>query len=56
MNSKGRDVLGKCVESKRKVAKKYFGKLPEEDLENLIEIYEKVYLLCVRKVKVTCKC
>lgn len=39
---KGKEVLGKCVESRRKVAKKYFGKLPEEDFEKLIEIYEKV--------------
>lgn len=38
----GKEILGKCTESRRKVAMKYFGKLPESDIEKLIEIYEKV--------------
>ena len=39
---KGKDILGKCIESRRKVAAKYFGKLSESDIEKLIEIYEKL--------------
>jgi DNA-binding MarR family transcriptional regulator len=39
---KGEEILKKCIEGRRKVASKYFGKLPEEDLEKMIEIYEKV--------------
>lgn len=42
---KGKDILGKCTESRRKVAMKYFGKLSESDLEKLVEIYEKVLLI-----------
>lgn len=38
----GREVLRKCTEGRRKVASKYFGQLPREDMEKLIEIYEKV--------------
>lgn len=39
---KGKGILEKCIESRRKVAAKYFGKLSESDMEKLIEIYEKV--------------
>lgn len=39
---KGKDILGKCMEGRRKVAMKYFGQLPEEDIEKLVEIYEKI--------------
>lgn len=39
---KGKDILEKCIEGRRKVALKYFGRLPEEDIQKLIEIYEKV--------------
>ncbi|OPZ71519.1 MAG: putative HTH-type transcriptional regulator YusO [Firmicutes bacterium ADurb.Bin456] len=38
----GDDVVRRCMEGRKKVAIKYFGQLPEEDLEKLIEIYEKV--------------
>lgn len=43
--TQGKDVLGKCESGRRKVAMKYFGKLPEEDIEKLIEIYEKLITL-----------
>jgi MarR family transcriptional regulator, organic hydroperoxide resistance regulator len=39
---KGREILGKCLESRRQVAVKYFGQLTETDLQKLLEIYEKV--------------
>jgi DNA-binding MarR family transcriptional regulator len=39
---KGREMLGKCIESRRQVAVKYFGQLTETDLQKLLEIYEKV--------------
>ncbi|BAF60968.1 transcriptional regulator [Pelotomaculum thermopropionicum SI] len=39
---KGRDILEKCVEGRRKVAAKYFGRIPESDIKKLIEIYEKI--------------
>jgi len=39
---KGIDILSRCLESRKKVANKYFGRLPEGDIEKLIEIYEKV--------------
>jgi len=39
---KGREILGRCIESRKKVAAKYFGRLPGEDIEKLVEIYEKV--------------
>jgi DNA-binding MarR family transcriptional regulator len=39
---KGREILGKCIESRRQVAVKYFGQLTEADLQKLLEIYEKV--------------
>lgn len=42
VTDKGREVLRKCMEGRRKVASKYFGQLPQEDMEKLIEIYEKV--------------
>lgn len=38
----GREILGKCIESRRQVAVKYFGVLTEADLQKLLEIYEKV--------------
>ena len=38
----GADVVRRCVEGRKKVAEKYFGQLPEKDMEKLIEIYEKV--------------
>ena len=38
----GADVMRRCLEGRRKVAEKYFGQIPEEDMEKLIEIYEKV--------------
>jgi len=45
---KGREILMQCVEVRRNVAIKYFGRLPEEDIQKLIEIYEKV-LTVMRK-------
>lgn len=38
----GREILERCIQGRRTVATKYFGQLPEEDIEKLIEIYEKV--------------
>jgi DNA-binding MarR family transcriptional regulator len=38
----GADVVMRCMEGRKKVAVKYFGQLPEKDMEKLIEIYEKV--------------
>lgn len=40
--SKGKRVLDKCIDGRRKVSVKFFGQLPEGDLEKLVEIYEKV--------------
>ncbi len=42
---KGKEILGRCVEGRKRVAVKYFSRLPEEDLEKLIEIYEKIISL-----------
>lgn len=42
---KGREILVKCMEGRRKVAIKYFGKLPVEDIQKLVEIYEKVLVM-----------
>ncbi len=39
---KGKEILGRCIESRRQVAAKYFGRLSDQDLEKLLEIYEKV--------------
>jgi DNA-binding MarR family transcriptional regulator len=39
---KGREIMERCIESRRDVAVKYFGRLPAEDLKKLLEIYEKV--------------
>jgi DNA-binding MarR family transcriptional regulator len=39
---KGREIMERCIESRRDVAIKYFGQLPAEDLKKLLEIYEKV--------------
>lgn len=38
----GAEVMRRCMEGRRKVAEKYFGQLPEEDMQKLVEIYEKV--------------
>jgi DNA-binding MarR family transcriptional regulator len=46
----GADVVKRCMEGRKKVAIKYFGRLPEKDVEKLIEIYEKV-LTMVRSEK-----
>ncbi len=40
--SKGKRVLDKCIDARRKVSVKFFGQLPKEDLEKLVEIYERV--------------
>lgn len=40
--AKGKEILAGCIEGRRRVAVKYFGQLPEKDLEKLLEIYEKV--------------
>ncbi len=42
VTDKGREVLASCVQGRRRVAIKYFGQLPEKDLENLLEVYEKI--------------
>ncbi|MFX4262635.1 MarR family winged helix-turn-helix transcriptional regulator [Pelotomaculum propionicicum] len=39
---KGKEILSRCIEGRRQVAIKYFGQLPDQDLEKLLEIYEKV--------------
>lgn len=39
---KGKEILDRCIEGRRQVAIKYFGQLPDQDLEKLLEIYEKV--------------
>jgi DNA-binding MarR family transcriptional regulator len=39
---KGREILARCIEGRRQVAIKCFGRLPEDDLQKLLEIYEKV--------------
>ena len=45
VTDKGKEILKTCAESRRKVAAKYLGQLPEADLERLIEIYEKILAL-----------
>ena len=40
--AKGKEILAGCIESRRQVYAKYFGRLPEKDLKKLLEIYEKV--------------
>lgn len=42
---KGKEILDKCIEGRKKVAVKYFSQLPEEDTKKLIEIYEKILLM-----------
>lgn len=38
----GKETLKSCMEKRKSVGNKYFGKLPVEDLEKLVEIYEKI--------------
>lgn len=39
---KGKEILARCMDGRRQVAAKYFGQLSDEDLEKLLEIYERV--------------
>ncbi len=41
---KGKEILARCMEGRKQVAAKYFGQLSDEDLEKLLEIYEKVLI------------
>ncbi len=40
--ARGKEILANCIEARRKVSNKYFGQLTVEDMEKLVEIYEKV--------------
>lgn len=42
LTPEGKEILDLCQDTRRKVVKKYFGQLPESDLEKLIEIYNKI--------------
>jgi len=42
LTPEGRRVLGLCQEGRQKVAMKYFGQLPDEDLEKLVAVFEKL--------------
>lgn len=42
LTREGRRVVGLCQEGRQKVAVKYFGQLPDEDLERLVAIFEKL--------------
>ncbi len=39
---KGKETMRSCMEGRKKVAEKYFSKLPEEDIQKLIDIYDKI--------------
>ncbi len=42
VTEKGKDILARCDAGRIEVAKRYFGQLPESDIEKLIEVNEKV--------------
>jgi len=42
LTQKGLEMVKKCLESRLRVVERYFGQLPEEDLEKLMEICTKV--------------
>jgi len=48
----GKETLVNCIESRRKVSSKYFGQLSVEDMEKLVEIYEKVLTMMRSEEKV----
>lgn len=41
---KGKETLSKCIDGRRQVAAKYFGMLTDDDLEKLLEIYQRVLI------------
>ncbi|MCG9968309.1 MarR family transcriptional regulator [Pelotomaculum terephthalicicum JT] len=42
LTEEGENTVANCRKSRAKVVEKYVGQLPEEDLERLIQIYEKI--------------
>ncbi len=48
LTPRGRDVVHSCLNTRRRVMEKYLGQLPEEDLEQLLRIYEKLLSILER--------
>lgn len=42
---KGEETMESCMEGRKKVVEKYFSRLPEEDLQKLIDVYEKILFM-----------
>ncbi|ACV64819.1 transcriptional regulator, MarR family [Desulfofarcimen acetoxidans DSM 771] len=42
LTPKGNDILGTCLSARRQVVQRYLRQLPEEDIEKLLDIYEKL--------------
>lgn len=47
----GEEVLQSCVAGRKRIMEKYLGQLPEEDLVQLVNIYEKLFALIRQEEK-----
>ncbi|MHB8987133.1 MAG: MarR family winged helix-turn-helix transcriptional regulator, partial [Eubacteriales bacterium] len=45
LTDEGEEILQECRESRNKIIGKYFSRLPEGDIEKLIEIYERLMII-----------
>ncbi|WP_066633928.1 MarR family winged helix-turn-helix transcriptional regulator [Desulfolucanica intricata] len=43
LTPRGKELLDSCLAVRYRISKKYLGQLPEEDIEQLVHIYEKLY-------------
>ncbi|MEW5952347.1 MAG: MarR family transcriptional regulator [Bacillota bacterium] len=48
LTDEGSGILSDCEEARRQVVDRYFTQLPEEDLQELLRIYEKLYEIVLR--------
>ncbi|MDQ0285073.1 DNA-binding MarR family transcriptional regulator [Desulfofundulus luciae] len=49
LTPRGEEVVRSCVAAKRRVMERYWGQLPEEDLEQLVCILEKLLVITSRE-------
>lgn len=49
LTQEGYEILALCQQSRKKIVEKYFGQLPEKDIESLVVIYEKLLAIMKRE-------
>jgi DNA-binding MarR family transcriptional regulator len=49
LTPKGEEAVRSCLVVRRRVMEKYLGQLPEEDVEQLVRIYEKLLSILIRE-------